>query len=200
MVTNNEVDPKTTRKLNKDGVYRGDAVFEAAGIFESATLPRCKAAITGKRPDGTEMPKGKKYRYLGGRPFSEGFEENVEFFRLDYTNRDTVELGEGFDLIHPLLWLAAGGHGPRPGKVDMLKPFFLAPSGGYAVLFSVAALDDLETELAGRDDITHVYVVTDSPDAYAEAREVLAVGTGRETSMLYRDYLRNFRINTPRNV
>jgi adenine-specific DNA-methyltransferase len=199
LVTNNEVDPKTTRKLNKQGVYRGDKKFEAEGIFETATLPRCKAAITGKRPDGSAMPEGKKYAYIGGHPFSEGFEENVAFFRLDYMNPDTIELGDGFDAIHPLLWLAAGGRGPLPTTLDAFsKDFYVSPAGGYAVLFNIAALRDLEQDIDSRDDITHVYVIADSPDAYAEARELL--GQGRKTSMLYRDYLRNFRINTPATI
>lgn len=199
LVTNNEVDPKTTRKLNKEGFYRGGPEFEAAGIFETATWPRCKAAITGKRPDGSDMPTGKRYQYIGGRQFGEGFEENVAFFRLDYMNPDVVELGDAFDAIHPLLWLAAGGHGPRPGPLAVdSKEFYVSEHGRYAVLFSDAALRDLETELAGRDDITHLYVATDSEEAYAEAVE--ALGQGRRTSMLYRDYLRNFRINTPQSV
>jgi hypothetical protein len=66
------------------------------------------------------------------------------------------------------------------------------------VLFNDAVLHDLQEELVGRDDISHLYVITDSPDAYAEAVELL--GRGRKTSMLYRDYLRNFRINTPQSV
>lgn len=199
LVTNNEVDPKTTRKLNKEGLYRGDPEFEASGIFETATWPRCKAAITGKRLDGSDMPTGKRYQLIGGRPFGEGFDENVAFFRLDYLNPDTVELGDAFDATHPLLWLAAGAHGPRPGPLAVdSKEFYVSEHGRYAVLFSDAALRDLESELAGRDDITHLYVATDSAEAYAEAIEEL--GHGRRTSMLYRDYLRNFRINTPQSV
>ena len=199
LVTNNEVDPKRTRKLNREGFYRGDPEFEAEGIFEAATMPRIKAAFTGKRPDGTPFPDEKKFSYIDGRLFSAGFDENAVFFRLDYLNADAIELGEAFDAIHPLLWLAAGGRGPRPGALDApSKDFFISEQGGYAVLFTDAALRDLEEDLAARDDITHLYVITDSPDAYAEAVE--ALGRGRTTSMLYRDYLRNFRINTPQFV
>lgn len=198
LVTNNEVEPKTTRRLNRHGYYRGDPAFEAAGIFESATRPRVKAAITGERPDGTPIPKGKKYDYLGGRAFADGFDDNVEFFRLDYGNPDTVELGRAFDAIHPALWLAAGGRGRRAETIDTAKPYFIASSGGYAVLFDVAALSDLEHALDVGGNADHIFVVTDSPEAYAEARELL--GRSREVSMLYRDYLRNFRINMPPSV
>lgn len=198
LITNNEVEEKATKRLNKDGFFRGDPEFEAEGIFESATLPRVKAAITGERPDRTPIPSTKKYRYLDGRPFAEGFPENVEFFRLDYLNPDSVELGRSFAAIQPSLWLAAGGHGERDDVVDVEQPFYLAAGGGYAVLFDVAELTGFVQALEARDDISHVYVITDSVDAFAEARE--QVGAGREVSMLYRDYLRNFRINAPRNV
>ena len=99
-----------------------------------------------------------------------------------------------------MLWLCRRPAAAQPKQLDASsKPFFVAPAGGYAVLFSVAALGDLSPKLdARRDDITHVYVITDSADAYVEARE--RIGGQREVSMLYRDYLRNFRINTPRNV
>jgi len=40
--------------------------------------------------------------------------------------------------------------------------------------------------------VTHVFLVTDSQEAYAEMSEYL--GLRWRTSMLYRDYLRNFRI------
>ena len=74
----------------------------------------------------------------------------------------------------------------------------MSETGRYAVLFSDAALHDLQAELAERDDITHLYIATDSAEAYAEAVEL--IGQRRETSMLYRDYLRNFRINMPQSV
>lgn len=194
LVTNNEVDRKTTRKLKRQGVYRGDPDFEAHGIFESATLPRVKTAITGRRSDGTAVPKGKKYQYIGGMQFAQGFEENVEFFKLGYADPDRIELGEGFESIHPLLWLASGAGGTRSSHVDPSRPYLICAEAGYAVLFRVTALSDLEMEIVGCDGIGHVYVVTDSPEAFAEAREV--IGHGRETHMLYRDYLRNFGINT----
>jgi len=194
IVTNNEVSEDAALRLQEDDLHPGDQEYESSGIFESVARPRVRAAISGRRPDGEPVPG----KYLNGRAHAQGFEENVEFFRLDYLNPDRVELGAAFDAIHPLLWLAAGGRGPRPSTTDISQPFFIQDEGGYAVLFDVAALRDLELELGHRSNISHVYVITDSPDAYAEARAL--VGQGRETAMLYRDYLRNFRINTPRNV
>jgi hypothetical protein len=46
--------------------------------------------------------------------------------------------------------------------------------------------------------VTHVWLVTDSEEAYAEMRSALPARLA--VSMLYRDYLRNFRINTERNL
>ncbi|MGH8984631.1 MAG: DNA methyltransferase [Acidimicrobiia bacterium] len=198
LVTNNEVDPKTATALNKQGIYRGDPGFENAGIFEAATRPRVQTAITGVRPDGEPVPTGKRFRYVDGREFADGFEENVEFYRLDYLDPDQVELGEAFEAIHPALWLIAGGKAPRPGDVDPSKPFYVAERAGYAILFNDASLRGLEQALEGRDDVTHVFIVSDSEEAFIDAREL--IGHGRRTSMIYRDYLRTFRINTPREL
>ena len=150
LITNNEVDVKTTARLRRKGFFRGDVEFEAEGIFEAVARPRVKAAITGIRPDGRTVLGS----YLDGTPFAEGFEENAAFFRLDYMNPDAVELGAAFNAIHPLLWLAAGAHGscPEPLAVDS-EDFFVSQRGRYAVLFSVAALHDLEQQLSGRDDM-----------------------------------------------
>ena len=48
------------------------------------------------------------------------------------------------------------------------------------------------TRLAGRDDLTHVYLVTDSEDAFQEMARQLRVP---QVIQLYRDYLENFMIN-----
>jgi len=56
LVTNNEVSDDDARALAKAGHFPGDAEYEAKGIFESATMPRCIAAITGTRPDGAPIP------------------------------------------------------------------------------------------------------------------------------------------------
>src|SRR4051812_44986843 len=78
LVTNNEVGPDDERKLIARGKRPGDREFEALGIFEQVTLPRCESAITGRRPDGTPV----EGTYLDGAAFADGLNENVEFFRL----------------------------------------------------------------------------------------------------------------------
>ncbi len=62
------------------------------------------------------------------------------------------------------------------------------------MLFERARLATFLRELAKRPDITHVYLVTDSETAYAQMCSRLP--DGLHASMLYRDYLANFRINT----
>ena len=193
LVTNNEVGESTARQLHKSGHYRGDAAYEARGVFEQVTRPRVEAVVTGRRPDG-HVIEGK---HVGGRPFSQGFEENVEFFRLDYLDPNEVDLGTQFQAILPCLWLAAGGLGPReanPDADDMLIP----PVGRYAILFKEERFRQFKKRLSDRQEITHVWIVTDSEDAFAEMRSALPGHL--VTSMLYRDYLRNFRINTRQNV
>ncbi len=191
LVTNNEVAEKVAKKLTKKGLFPGDKEFDEQGIFESATWPRCKAALTGKRPDGKPIKGNDAY----GRPLADGFAENLEAFRIDYLDPDQVDLRRQFDSILPALWLAASGVGEREHGASTRH--FSLPSGStYAILFREALFRKFRDALRERPEITHVYLVTDSETAYAEMRAALPSEV--QTSMLYRDYLRNFRINTTR--
>jgi adenine-specific DNA-methyltransferase len=126
-----------------------------------------------------------------------GFEENVEFFRIDYLDPDEVDLGHQFDAILPALWLAAGGIGDREEGAS--KKTFSMPKGApYAVLFRESGFRKFKDDLCNRPDVTHVWLVTDSEEAFAEMRSALPPHL--TVSMLYRDYLRNFRINTRQNL
>ncbi len=136
------------------------------------------------------MPDTKSYRYLDGRSFGQGFEENVEFFRLDYLDGNHVDLGLEFEGIHPLLWLAAGARGTRP-KVQKRQKYLLSPEGGYAILFDDAAFTDFRRELEDEPSVTHIFLISDSDEAYVEMRK--ALGGKRTTMLLYRDFLRHYR-------
>ena len=197
LVTNNEVDERTAKKLNKEGHFYGDPEFERHGIFEATTQPRIETAFTGVRPDGSPVPNGKAYRYLDGRPWAEGFEENVEFYRLDYLDPDEVDLGLQFGAILPTLWMMAGGVGER-GKPEEGQAFSMPEGSTYGVLFKESRFPHFREALKQRPDVTHVWLVTDSEEAYAEM--VSALPRPLSVSMLYRDYLRNFKINTERNL
>lgn len=189
LVTNNEVGAEKTAALQRNGHYRGDQEFERHGIFESVTKPRIRAAVTGVRSDGEPVPG----RYSEHRAHAEGLAENVEFFSLEYLDPDDIDLGAQYDAIVPALWLAAGALGEREGQP--VEGSYSIPEGStYAVLFDEAYFLEFKDEVWRLDQVTHVYLVTDSPDAYAEMASQLP---GRiVTSMLYGDYLRNFIINT----
>lgn len=189
LVTNNEVDAKTTTRLVKDGLLPGDEDFERHGIFWQATRPRVEAALTGLTPSGKPIAG----KYVGGRPFAEGLAENVEFFNLIYLDRDNVRQGAEFAAIEPLLWLHAGGVGER-AETDTTSHFAIAKESNYAVLFDRASYANFLRALKATDGIEHVFLVTDSEDAYRQMRSRLPAGVS--SSMLYRDYITNFRINT----
>jgi len=190
LVTNNEVDPEQTRTLHGHGHYKGDPEFEANGIFERVTRPRCHAVVTGKRADGTLVPG----THIGGRPLADGFEENVSFFRLNYLDPDRVDMGHQFAAIAPLLWLEAGGIGAwQQDAAGSDEPGYALPPGTpYAILFKESRFGPFLQALSARPDVTHVFLVTDSEEAYAEMRAALP--SRIKARMLYRDYLRSFRI------
>lgn len=186
LVTNNEVRATVAADLAKRGIFRGDLEFEAEGVFESATKPRVTGAITGMRPDGSPVPG----LYFDGREFSEGFSENVEFFRLDYLDGAEIDYGLRFADLNPLLWMWAGGIGDYE-PLDATKPVAIAAASPYAVLFDPAGLPELNRVLADRRDICHVFVVADSPDTYSQVASEVAAG--RTTIRLYRTYLDGVR-------
>ncbi|HEY5276801.1 MAG TPA: hypothetical protein VIK38_09785 [Coriobacteriia bacterium] len=187
LVTNNEVTYKAAEQLNRDGYFAGDPEFEAEGVFEAATKPRVTAAITGVQGNGTPLTG----TYLDGRDYAEGFPANVEFFRLDYLDPAEVEFGLRYGAIEPLLWLRAGGIGEREA-LDPTAPLGLPAHSPYAVLFDPAGLPDLLAALPARTDITHVFIVADSPESFAQVVADLP-REGIETVRLYRDYLETLR-------
>lgn len=187
LVSNNEV-REAEESLHARGLRRGDPEFEAEGIFEKVTRRRCEAVVTGKRPDGTPIPGA----HIGGRAFSEGFEENVSFFKLNYLDPDSVDIGGQFAAIAPALWLAAGAVGECETQESAAG--FHIPSGArYGVLFDEKRLPAFVEALKDRPEVTHAFLVTDSNEAYTEMKTELPP-TVSSVQMLYRDYLRSFRI------
>lgn len=180
LVTNNEVTEKTAKDLAKRGYARGDKEFEREGIFESVTRPRVEAVLSGKRANGVEI-----------RSEIAGFEQNAEFFELDYVDPDDVDLRRHDDALLPLLWLTAGAVGSRDKKAT--GPFSMPKGSRYGVLFEEAKFRLFSEELRKRPDVTHVWLITDSEAAFAEMRARLPSHV--RASMLYRDYLRSFRLN-----
>lgn len=107
LVTNNELSVEEEERL----VGGSEEERQAHGIFEYITRPRVVAAVTGETSSGD--PVDGEYRFGHQALISAGLPENVEFSRLDYLDRDEVSLGRAFEAVAPLLWLKAGGVGPR---------------------------------------------------------------------------------------
>jgi len=186
LVTNNEVDGDTAAKLHAAGRYAGDADFEARGVFEAVTRPRCMAALTGERPDGKPV-KGK---YLDGRPYADGFQENCEFFQLDYLDPTAAELGYEFERLLPVFWLMAGGVGPIHGSAYV--PFSIMQDSPYALFSHSGHLREFRERLEGHGAVEHLFLLTDSEDAYAEWCQRLGAA-GSQTHMVPLDYMTFFR-------
>lgn len=193
LVTNNEVNEEQTKQLNKSGIFAGDAEFEQRGICESVTFPRCKYVIEGQRDDGTPIPG----KYLNGRELAKGFDENLAYFKLDFLDPNEVAIGSKFERVLPILWQMAGAQGQLSLSSDR-QPFYIPDASPFAVLVKERYFSEFQAAIAERPDITHVFLVTDSEEAFREMSEEIA--GERETFMLYKNYLDNFRLNIERNA
>ncbi len=157
-------------------------------MFERVTRARCTAAVTGETPNGDTVPGD----YVHGSPLSEGFDEAVEFYKLEYLDPDSVRLGDQLDAILPMLRLAGGAVGSIPAVGA--DPWLISDDASWAILLDDSRFAKFRAAVEKRPDLTHVWLVTTSEEAFARMRVQLPVDLC--VSMLYRDYLRNFEINT----
>lgn len=196
LVTNNELSPDAAAKFAERGSYGGDPEYESAGICNAVTWPRVKAALSGVRPDGSHI----KGNYLGTdaeggtKQISSGFEENAEYFRLDFVDPHDVARGEAFKAILPILWLTAGAVGLREDSKGSQACFFPKHSP-FAVLIRERELAAFRKKLADRKGVKWVFLVTDSDENFNLMRRSL--GRAYCCIQLYKSYLDNFRINMP---
>lgn len=189
-VTNNEVNDEAA-DLAAAGFRQGDPEWEALGIYHYITRPRIAAAITGIDSDGKVIAEG-AYRFVDEFPYSEGFEENVEFLTLTYLNPKLVELDMAFASIAPLLWIRAGSRGRR--ITERSNTFDIADA--YAVLFDVDASAAFLKEVDEPAGLAVAYIVTDDEPQFQAIASQLPEGI--EAVRLYETYLRTFEINTER--
>lgn len=188
IVTNNEVGVEDAKALSSAGYGPGDPEWEARGIYHLVTKPRCEAIIKGSRQDGEPLAG----HYVDGRPLSDGFDENVEFLRLEYLDRDAVSLDRAFEAIAPLLWLKAGGTGARVDSVAL--PWAIPSEAAYGVLFDTQHWADFVDAVRVRtDSLIRVYIVTNSTSVFQHV--ALELPGEVKATMLYEDYLSNFTIN-----
>jgi adenine-specific DNA-methyltransferase len=190
LVTNNEVSDQEALALTAQGHRPGEDAWEALGICEYVTKPRVRAALTGQTHLGE--PVTGAYGFTDLFPMSEGLQENAQFFSLTYEDPDLISLGRSFEAIAPLLWLKAGGCGAILETV--VEPWALTPDARYAVLFDTDQWREFVDEVSKRNDLTHIFVVTDSEAAFQQVVGELPRRLGR--TQLYEDYLHNFQINT----
>ena len=188
LVTNNEVHEDLLKELEQEGLRAGDPKYEAQGICESVTWPRCKHATAGVGQRNAPLAG----EYNAGRKLSDGFDENIEYFRLDFLDPHVVARGEAFEAVLPILWMMAGCRGHRETSRGS-QSWFIPKNSPYAVLLKESHFMDFQEELHKRKDITHVFLVTDSEDSF---RDMAAHLNGYQAMILYKSYLETFRINT----
>ncbi len=193
LVTNNEVSEDEAKPLTEAHRFPGEPEFEKHGICEAITWPRCKFVTQGHRDDGTPLPG----TYLDGGEMKDGFKENLEYFRLDFLDPHEVAYGDRFEAILPILWLMAGAKGEREAVRGRGK-WFIPKHSPYAVLLKEEHFAEFKRELKQRPNVSLVFLVTDSPEAF---RDMSADLLGKPlTKMLYKNYLDNFRINESENA
>jgi adenine-specific DNA-methyltransferase len=194
-VTNNEVGEEQAQALNEQQLFQGDGKYEVVGIANAVAWPRMKAAITGTTPSGSLVPGN----YVGsnknglGKALADGFDENIEFYRLDFVDPDDVARGDAFKAIVPILWMVTGCRGEREDSKGS-TPWFIPKHSPFAVLIQEKQFRAFRTKLAERKDIEWVFLITDSDENFGQMRRTL--GRKYECVQLYKSYLENFRINT----
>lgn len=188
LVTNNEVEERHARQLEKEGIYPGDPEFESKGIAEIVAWPRCKHMLNGHRDDKTPIPG----TYATGRDIQDGFAENLEYFRLDFVDPEEVERGGAFEGILPILWMMAGCIGARDSRRGA-SSWYIAKCSPFAILIQETKFLDFQEKIKLRADIKHIFLITDSEENFMLMRKEL--GRGFHCMQLYKSYLENFRIN-----
>ena len=116
----------------------------------------------------------------------------MEYFRLDFLNPSEVERGDAFESILPILWMMAGCIGEREDRRGS-TPFYIAKHSPFAVLIKESHFSDFAEKIAERDDLTHVFLVTDSEENFMMMRRELR--SDLVCHQLYKSYLENFRLN-----
>ena len=194
MVSYNEVSEQRAKALQTRGLLPGDEEYEQQGICDSVTWPRSKFITNGKRDDGVPIDGAfPADGPLTGRRYAEGFEENVEYFRANFLDPGSVAMGQQFEAILPILWMKAGCRGQRESSRGS-TPWFIPKNSPLAVLIHERKFAAFRKALAGRDDLTHVFLITDSEENFRAMTRALRRDV--QTVQLYKSYLENFGINT----
>jgi adenine-specific DNA-methyltransferase len=169
-----------------------DAVNEEVGIENLFIVTQSKAEFSAIAEAARTSLDPLRVRSERQFPASEGFAENIEYFSLDFLDPAEVKRGATYEAILPILWMMAGASGDLELAKGGGKHHF--PKGcPFCVLLNEVQFADFALKLAERKDITHVFLVTDSVEAFHEM--AAKVGKGRKCIQLYKSYLDNFKIN-----
>jgi Adenine specific DNA methylase Mod len=131
------------------------------------------------------------------RPMSKGFSSNVEYFKLDFLDKNRVSLGRQFREILPLLWLKSGAIGRRPEIASDEEPTMLIlPENRFAILVDETKFAEFAEKIIAEVSLETIYFVTNSEEAF---RAMSADVKAKNTYQLYRDYIDNFVLGSRRN-
>lgn len=120
------------------------------------------------------------------RPMKDGFEANVNFFRLSFLDPKLVGWGKNLQELLTLLWLQSGAHGECPTKVE--APYAILPENKMALLIDEKAFAEFSSKLS--TEIETAYIAIQSDRAYQQMIAQLRV---KNTYQLYGDYLNHFK-------
>jgi adenine-specific DNA-methyltransferase len=130
---------------------------------------------------------------LNGRLLQEGFEENIEYFRLDFLDPSQVARGDAFQAILPILWMMAGCRGAREDSRGS-QSWFISKNSPFAALIKEKEFRAFKDAIKKVPNIEWVFLITDSEENFATMRS--ALGNRFKCMQLYKSYLETFRLNT----
>ena len=192
LVTNNEVSEAEAKEMSARGLKPGDEKWEKLGIARYVTWPRTVCSIEGHDINGNPL----KGDYLGSDiPMADGFKANAAFFKIGFLDKNAVALGRQFKEMLPTLWMKAGAHGACPTVGETVPEMLILPKNKFAVLVAEKEYLTFAERLEKHPEIETVFIITDSESGY---RDMIAGLDVKDSYQLYRDYLDNFRINSPR--
>ncbi len=191
-VTNNEVSVDEQKELIARGHRPGDREWEERGICNFFTEPRIRAAVTGETPDGRQVVGD--YKFTDEFPLADGFEENVEFFKLTYEAPLRISSNRDFSQVAPLLWMKAGSRGRR--IEDLSEGWDVAET--YGVLADLDQVEPFLKALTRQKEVRNAFIVTDEDRLFEAVVEQLPDGV--EPVRLYDAYLRNFEQEAGRGL
>jgi len=130
------------------------------------------------------------------RPMAAGFAANLAYFKLEFLEPIEVAMGRQFAAILPVLWMMAGAQGPRLEAPDPHSHWLIPVACPFAVLLRETRFREFLAKIETRADLTHIFLVTNSESAFHDMHAALP--DGLTAIQLYKNYLDNFKINTPR--